>query len=132
MDHPDAARQGWPMNGSDPHALPSRWPVFVAIALVTTLVLGMLGVDLVFARRVGDQTDDIIGNSQRSIVLLQDLRTSVTRLLGPDLRDREMETLVEAISRDVRDYVSLAAYEGEREEWTILQELLQGLLRDLP
>lgn len=120
------------MNGPDPHALPSRWPVFVAIALVTTLVLGMLGVDLVFARRVADQTDDIIGNSQRSIVLLQDLRTSVTRLLGPDLRDREMETLIEAVSRDVRDYVSLAAYEGEREEWTVLQGLLQGLLGSLP
>src|SRR3954468_23364136 len=117
MEHSDAGRRVPPMTAPDPHALPSRWPVFLAIAPATTLVLGMLGVDLVFARRVGGQTDDIIGNSQRSIVLLQDIRTSVTRLLAPDLRDREMEALVEAVSRDVRDYDSLAAYEGEREEW---------------
>ena len=120
------------MSSRRAHGLPSGWPVFLALGLVTALVAGMLGLDLIFSRRVGHETEEILENALRSIVLLQDIRTHFTRLLAPDLREREIGELTGAIAADGRDYDSLAPYEGERDEWTNLKGLLHRFSIGLP
>jgi len=110
----------------------SGWPVVLALGLVTLLIAGMLALDLIFAERVGRETEDILESSVRSIVLLQDIRTHVNRLLAPDLRDHEIGTLTGTIAGDSRDYDRRANYQGERAEWTKLQGLLQRLVSSLP
>jgi signal transduction histidine kinase len=107
------------------------WPVFVALVLVTLLIAGMLGLDLLFAQRVGNQTEHILDNSVRSIVLLQDIRTHVARLLAPGVQEREIGTLTGAIAADSREFDERATYPGEREEWAKLQALLQKLTSTL-
>lgn len=120
------------MSQRDPMTSLSRWPVFVALGLVTILIGGMLGLDLLFAQRVAHETEDILENSLSSIVLLQDIRTQVTRLLAADLRNREVRTLIGAIAADSQAFESMASYPGEREEWTKLRPLLQSLIAGLP
>jgi signal transduction histidine kinase len=112
------------MSGRAGKAWLSRWPVFVALGLVTALIGGMLGLDLFFAQRVARETEDILVNSLSSIVLLQDIRTQVTRMLAADLRNREVRTLIGAIAADIQAFESMASYPGEREEWN---KLIAGL-----
>src|SRR5258707_14490871 len=88
----------------------SRWPVFVALGLVTALIGGMLGLDLFFAQRVARETEDILENSLSSIVLLQDIRTQVTRMLAAELRNREVRTLIGAIAADSQAFESKGSY----------------------
>jgi signal transduction histidine kinase len=104
----------------------------VALGLVTLLMTGMIGLDLFFARRVCRDTEDILENSVRSIVLLQDIRVHVTRLLAADLREHDIGSVTEAIAADGRDYDQLATYPGEREEWANLQGILRRLITSLP
>jgi signal transduction histidine kinase len=120
------------MSRRDPNASAPGWPVFVALGLVTLLIAGMLGLDLLFAQRVGRETEAILENSLRSIVLLQDIRIHVTRLFAPDLREREIGAVTAAIAADGQAYDSLAAYPGEGEEWSNLQTLLRKLTSNLP
>ena len=108
------------------------WPVLLALGLVTVLIGGMLGLDLMFAARVGRQTEEILQNSVRSIALVQDIRTHVTRLLAVDLREDDIGMLTEAITADERDHDQLATYPGEYREWTNLQGLLKQLAENLP
>jgi signal transduction histidine kinase len=120
------------MKGRDPNSRSPGWPVFVALTLVTLLIAGMLGLDLFFARRVGRETEEILENSLRSIVVLQDVRTHVTRLLAPDLHERDIRGETIAIAADGQAYGSLATYPGEQDEWTKLQGLLQRLESSQP
>jgi signal transduction histidine kinase len=106
---------------------PPAWPVLVAFGLVTLLITGMLGIDLMLGHRVASQTSDMIDNSQRSTDLLEDMRAHIRGLVAADLDERAIEPLTRAIERDARAYDPLATDEGEGEEWTHLQVLLQRL-----
>jgi signal transduction histidine kinase len=110
----------------------SGWPVFLAMGLVALLIAGILGLDMLFSQLVGRDTEDILENSLRSTVLLQDLRTHLTRAFAPDLQAREIGTLAGAIAADSQAYEARATHPGEREEWDRLQALLQTLTVRLP
>ncbi|HJX54409.1 MAG TPA: HAMP domain-containing sensor histidine kinase [Polyangia bacterium] len=115
------------MSSKDPKTtVLSNWPVLVALALVTLLVAGMLGLDLYFSEREASKTTDIIENAQRSITLLNNIRDHAKRLAATNSEDAIGE-LTRAIDEDARAYDPLATYQGEREEWTHLQ----GSLREL-
>ena len=104
----------------------STWPVLVALGLVTLLVAGMLGLDLFFSQQEARSTDDIVENSQRSITLLNNIRDHARHLAAPN-SENDIDQLARAISEDARNYDPLATYQGEREEWTHLQGLLDEL-----
>src|SRR5262245_47936083 len=103
------------------------WPVLVALGVVTLLLLAMLGVDLVVARRVAWRTNEIVGNTQRSIELVDDLRALSTELASPAISDAERNRLSARILNDVQAYDPLATSRGEREEFDRLRATLDQL-----
>jgi signal transduction histidine kinase len=119
------------MSRRDPNTLTPGWPVFVALGLVTLLIGGILGLDMFFAQRVGRETEDILEHSLRSTVLLQDLRTHLTRAFAPDLKAREIAAVTSAIAAVSQAYEAGATHPGEHEEWSKLQALLQNLTSHL-
>jgi signal transduction histidine kinase len=120
-------RRNGSVNNENPRTvLLSRWPVLVALGLVTLLIIGMLGLDLVFEQQEARRTTDIVENSQRSITLLNNIRDHAEHLAATN-SEPEIEQLARAVDEDAREYDPLATYQGEREEWTHLQ----GLLREL-
>jgi signal transduction histidine kinase len=104
----------------------STWPVLLALGLVTLLIIGMLGLDVFFSQRESRRTTDIVENSQRSITLLNNIRDHAKRLAATN-SEHEIDQLTRAIDEDARDYDPLATYQGEREEWLHLQDLLREL-----
>lgn len=107
-----------------PKAVPSTWPVFVALGLIALLLLAMLGADLLVARGVAGRTTDIVGNSQRSIELVDDLRAQTHRLEQPESSLERTDAAMARILTDVKAYDPLATSVGEREEWSHLHALL--------
>lgn len=107
-----------------PQAARSTWPVFVALGLIALLLLAMLGADLIVARRVAARTTEIVGNSQRSIELVDDFRGQTHRLTLPELSPDEVTATMNRIAADVIAYDPLATSVGEREEWRHLRGLL--------
>ena len=112
--------------------VPPAWPVLVSLGLVAVLILGMIGIDLLLGNRVANRTQEIIENSQRAVVLLDDVRLRVRRLAAGDLKKEEVPALVEAIEGDIHDYDPLATSWGARGEWTTLRGLLQRLMSRPP
>ena len=53
---------------------PPAWPVFLSLGSVALLVAAMLSLDVYFALLESRQTTEIVQNSQRSIVLVNDLQ----------------------------------------------------------
>jgi signal transduction histidine kinase len=106
--------------------VPSVLPVFAGLLVVALLLLAMLGTDLVVARRVAVRTSEIVGNTLRSIELVDDLRAQAHRLVAaaPD----EVPVIAERITVDSAAYDRIATAPGEREEWNVLRGLL-GQLR---
>src|SRR4051812_9611410 len=96
-----------------------RWPVMVALGLVTLLIVGTLGVDLLVERRVARRTTEIVENTQRSIELVDELRTEAHRLTvaAPNIDPNELGKISERVEADARAYDPLATSKGEREEW---------------
>jgi signal transduction histidine kinase len=105
----------------------SSWPVLVALGLVTLLIVGMLGLDMFFSQREAQRTTDIIENAQRSIILLSDIRTHARQFATTDI-EREIIHSTNAIATASRSYDPIATYQGERDEWHHLQDLLRQLL----
>ena len=66
------------------------WPLQLALVAVVALVAVMVGADLVIARRVAARTDQIVGNTQRSIELLEDAHTELFRLSRTELTEAEL------------------------------------------
>jgi signal transduction histidine kinase len=112
--------------------VPPAWPVLVSLGLVAVLILGMIGIDLLLGQRVARRTREIIENSQRAVLLLDDVRLRVRRLVAIDLKKEEVLPLVQAIEVDVHDYDPLATYGGARGEWTTLRGLLHRLTTSPP
>jgi len=104
----------------------SSWPVAAALGLVTLLIIGMLRLDVYFSQMEARTTANIVENSQRSIVLLSDIRNHAKRLAGTN-DEHQIDELTKAIAAVARNYDPLATYQGEREEWIHLQDLLRKL-----
>ena len=119
-------RNGSVSNENPRTVLLSRWPVLVALGLVTLLIIGMLGLDVVFEQQEARRTTDIVENSQRSITLLNNIRDHAAHLAATN-SEPEIDQLARAVDEDAREYDPLATYQGKREEWTHLQALLREL-----
>jgi signal transduction histidine kinase len=104
----------------------ARWPVLIALGLVTLLIIGMIGLDIFFSQQEARRTTDIVENSQRSIILLNDIRNGAKRLSGTNI-EHEISQLTYAIAAAAREYDPIATFPGERVEWNHLQDLLRGL-----
>ena len=105
----------------------SGWPVAVALGLVTLLIIGMLGLDVHFSQQEASKTTDIIENAQRSIILLNEIRSHARQFATTD-SERESNHSTAVIAAASRSYDPIASYQGEREEWSHLQDLLARLL----
>jgi signal transduction histidine kinase len=104
----------------------SSWPLLVALAVATLLMVGMIGLDIYFSEVESLKTTDIIENAQRSIVLLNNIRFDAKRLAGA--RDAgQIDRWRQQLLADSRHYDPTASYEGERDRWNRLQALLQQL-----
>lgn len=103
------------------------WPVLLALGLVGALIAAMVGLDVVLGQHVSDETDEIIGNSQRSIVLLDAIRTNAQNLSEPAISAADGRRRNEAIASEANEYDTLASYEGEAAEWGHLK----GVVREL-
>ena len=112
--------------GKPTKELLARWPVVVGLGLVTLLIAGMIGLDVYFAEEEEINTTDIIENAQDSILLLNRIRFEAKRLaLATD--DVDIERLRKTIAEHGRHYDPMATYQGERDEWQHLQQLLRQL-----
>lgn len=106
------------MTPTSSRAVPSTWPVFVALGLIALLLLAMLGADVLVARGAASHTSEIVGNSQRSIELVDDLRAQTDRLAHGELPTTETATALGRIEGDVTAYAPTVTSAGEREEWS--------------
>lgn len=99
-------------------AVPSTWPVFVALGLIALLLLAMLAADVLVARGAASHTTDIVGNSQRSIELVDDLRAQTDRLAHGELDAADSAVALAGIEADVKAYDPTVTSASEREEWS--------------
>jgi len=108
------------------NALPT-WPVLVALGLVAALIVAMIALDLRQAREISSETDAIVENSQRALVLLDRIRSRGEDLHRTEITEPERARLNQEIAGLAGEYASLPTYPGERDEWARVQELLAGL-----
>jgi signal transduction histidine kinase len=99
-------------------------PVLVALAAVAVLLVGNAVVDVILARRVAAETATVVENTQRSIELVDDLRTQVHLLSDRESSAAEVGVIARRIAADVQAFDALAYDPGEREEWLRLVDLL--------
>lgn len=102
------------------------WPVMVGLGLVVLLVAGMIGLDLHFSQQEALETTYIVEDTQRSIVLLDKIRSTAKRLAGAQ-DHRDIERLRQEVAQHGRLYDRVATGPNEHDEWTRLQELLHRL-----
>jgi signal transduction histidine kinase len=112
---------------NEPPPIPRAWPVLLALAGVGLLVAASLMVDLVVSRRVARRTAEMVGNSQRSVELVDDLREQSHRLVDPTSTAEELREVSRKIEEDASLYDPLATSPGEREERNRLQGQLAAL-----
>jgi signal transduction histidine kinase len=68
-----------------------------------------------------------VGDFQRSIELVDDLRAQADRLVHPSVTPTQILSITQRIAADARAYDPLANSAGEREEWGRLQRALDRL-----
>ena len=107
--------------------LPAAWPAFAAMGIVALLALGMVAADLEIAHTTANATDQLLGNSLRSIELAADLRYQASRLAASGADAAEVARIAAAIRRDAQEYEPLATEAGERAEFDQAAELLAEL-----
>ena len=103
------------------------WPVQLALALIVALLAGMVGADLVIARRVATQTAEIVGNTQRSIELLEDLHSETFRLARAHPTAEGLTAISRRMDEIAREYDPLTTNPGERTEWLALLATIRRL-----
>lgn len=106
--------------------VPPSWPALLGIGIVLVLMFGIVGIDLLIARRLERQTRDLVGNALRSTELLDDLRADTRYLLTMPHDAEEMRILKGKIAEGAREYDPLATFPGEHAEWSKLQALLDS------
>src|SRR4051812_45741356 len=85
------------------------WPVQVALGLVVAAVACMVGVDLMIARRVADRTAQIIGDTQRSVELLEDLHAETFRLMRGHLSVPALAQVKDRLTGLAQEYEPVAS-----------------------
>jgi signal transduction histidine kinase len=105
--------------------------VLLALGGALLLVIATIGVDLVVARRTAHRTSQMIGDAQRSVELVDDLREQSHRLLDPEHAGVDLSVTAQRIRDDAAAYDPLARFGGERAEWNRLRALLAGLQESL-
>src|SRR5690242_2895630 len=99
------------MHLSDPPPpIASGWPVWAALAGVVFLVAVMLGVDLVVLQRTGHRTAAMIGDAQRSVELVDDLREQAHRLAASRGSPNDLLAVTRRIRDDAAAYDALANF----------------------
>jgi signal transduction histidine kinase len=109
------------------HVVPSPWPALIGLGVVVALSLATIGIDLVIDDHTAAETSDLVDNSLRSVTIADDLRNQVHRLSRPNLDHNTLGAVARHIADDARAYNPLATYEGEVEEWSRLQILIDRL-----
>ncbi len=104
-----------------------QWPIHVALAIVVALLAGMIGVDLVIARRVAARTAQIVENTQRSVELLEDLHSETFRLARLISTPAVREAAAARLAAIAAEYDKVATDLGERAEWHALSETIRRL-----
>ncbi len=89
------------------------WPVVVALAIVGALISGMVALDVRLGRQVSNKTDEIIDNTQTSIVLIDLIRARSEQLTRHTLDGAQRAALVQEIAGFGRDYDPLTTSPGE-------------------
>jgi signal transduction histidine kinase len=120
------------VSADDPRAVLPAWPALVALATVVVLSFAMFGLDVVIDHNTAEHTDELVGNSLRSITLADDLRYQAYRLSVANLSPDQIASIAEQIDADARAYDPLATSEGENDEWKRLQGLLSHLRHEQP
>jgi signal transduction histidine kinase len=110
-----------------PPPTPSSWPILLGLLASLLLVAATIAVDLYVSRRTAHRTEQMIGDAQRSVELVDDLREQSHRLLDPEHSDVPFSVTLQRIRDDAAAYDPLAHYGGEREEWNNLRALLAEL-----
>lgn len=102
-----------------------RWSLLAPLAVIGLLPLLMIGADLLIASRVAERTAEIVGNTQRGIEIIDDLRAEAGRLVLAASPTGEVPLpTIKRLAEDVRAYDPLVTSPAEREEWSRLQEAL--------
>jgi signal transduction histidine kinase len=112
------------------HVVPSPWPALIGLGVVVALSLATIGIDLVIDDHTAAETSELVDNSLRSVTIADDLRNQVHRLARPSLDRGSLSAVARHIAEDAHAYNPLATSEGEVEEWSRLQLLLDRLQRE--
>jgi signal transduction histidine kinase len=112
------------------HVVPSPWPALIGLGVVVALSLATIGIDLVIDDHTAAETSELVDNSLRSVTIADDLRNQVHRLARPNLDRGALSAVARHIADDAHAYNPLVTYEGEVEEWSRLQLLLDRLQRE--
>ncbi len=111
------------------HVVPSPWPALIGLGVVVALSLATIGIDLVIDDHTAAETSELVDNSLHSVTIADDLRNQVHRLGRPNLDHNTLAAVARHIADDARAYNPTATYEGEVEEWSRLQIILDRLQR---
>ena len=112
---------------SSKSSIPQAWPVIIALGLIAVMIVAMFCVELLFTRHVESQVDEIVENTEQSIILLDDMRSKAQNLSEPNIDAPGKTILINGIASDARAYAPIATSVGEPEEWHHLQSLLERL-----
>ena len=108
-------------------SVPRVWPAIIALGLVAALIVVMFCVEFFITRHVAHQVDEIVGNTQKSIVLLDDMRAKAQNMSEAGATSAQVAQLGAAIAPDALLYEPLATSPGESQEWRHLKDLLARL-----
>ena len=108
------------------------WPVQLALLLVVGLVAAMIGADLVIERRVADRTDQMVGNTQRSVELLEDIHNELYRLSREDVTEVELADIKANLGSLAEEYQGIADAPGEKLQWEELHAMVKRLVDGAP
>jgi signal transduction histidine kinase len=110
--------------------VPRVWPALIALGAVVVLSMTTVLVDLVVEHDTGEKTTDLVDNALRSITLVDDLRFQAHRLVVSHRDAERLATIMARIRLDAEAYDPLATYDGERQEWHLMQSLLARAQHD--
>ncbi|MEO6954839.1 MAG: HAMP domain-containing sensor histidine kinase [Polyangia bacterium] len=108
------------------------WPVQLALLLVVGLVAAMVGADLVIERRVADRTEQMVGNTQRSVELLEDIHNELYRLSREELTEPELTEIKSNLVKLADEYKGIADAPDERSQWEALYTMIKHLIDGAP
>ena len=92
------------------------------IAIVAAALGVVIGVDVWGARSAQHSADAIFEDATRSIVLVEDMRWQLHKLVH--LGDRELQPIIDRLDADMAAYAPIATFEGEASAWARVRDQL--------